>query len=610
MKNFYNSKLLIVLGIGFSFLNAAQSIAQCSIVGLPDTYCAGSDAAFLTGSPAGGTFSGPGVAGGMFDPIAAGVGTHTITYEFFSGTDRYYIKSNIGDPWFNTSNNTAMNLAFGADWILESFETCDVATVFSVSTSFVFLDGSDNQASELSSFLAANLPTIEAWVAAGGSILINSAPNEGGSFSFGFGGTMLNYTFFSPNVTVVDLSHPALLGPNLPTSSSMTGGSYGHARITGSGYTTVLDYAGNMILAEKDWGSGHVMCGGMTTVNYHSPSPAAQNWRANLFVYMDEYIESGVACVVTQDVTVLDEFAPEVIAESDVDEICLGGSYTLTGSGADEFYWGGGIVDGASITPAAAGTYTHLLTGVSPSGCIGTDAVTVIVHPTPIVSAGLNQAQCTGSELTLNGAGASTYEWSPAITDGEPFVVASGETTYTVTGTDEFGCVGSDEVIVSGIDYPAITAVVTDEYALYGASIDLTVTGGSGIYGYTWSHGPTTEDVTGLYEGSYMVTVDDIGVADGICTVVDSIFVIKRFVGVDELNGQELLVYPTPTNDNITIAMKGNFTYELAAINGEVLVNGSAVDQKILSLAEFAAGTYLVNVTTGADTKTIKVVKN
>ena len=34
----------------------------------------------LTATPAGGTFAGPGVSGSRFDPVAAGVGTHTLTY--------------------------------------------------------------------------------------------------------------------------------------------------------------------------------------------------------------------------------------------------------------------------------------------------------------------------------------------------------------------------------------------------------------------------------------------------------------------------------------------------------------------------------------------------
>ena len=36
----------------------------------------------ITGSPAGGTYSGPGVSNGEFDPNVAGVGTHPITYSF------------------------------------------------------------------------------------------------------------------------------------------------------------------------------------------------------------------------------------------------------------------------------------------------------------------------------------------------------------------------------------------------------------------------------------------------------------------------------------------------------------------------------------------------
>ncbi|MGY3088312.1 hypothetical protein ACVWYF_001345 [Hymenobacter sp. UYAg731] len=39
----------------------------------------------LVGSPAGGTFGGPGVANGVFDPMVAGVGTHSLTYSYFNG---------------------------------------------------------------------------------------------------------------------------------------------------------------------------------------------------------------------------------------------------------------------------------------------------------------------------------------------------------------------------------------------------------------------------------------------------------------------------------------------------------------------------------------------
>lgn len=52
------------------------------------TYCLDDATVTLTGgSPAGGTWSGPGVTAGMFDPSAAGNGTHTITYSFTDGNN-------------------------------------------------------------------------------------------------------------------------------------------------------------------------------------------------------------------------------------------------------------------------------------------------------------------------------------------------------------------------------------------------------------------------------------------------------------------------------------------------------------------------------------------
>lgn len=56
-----------------------------SFSGLALTYCTTDAAVTLTGSPAGGTFSGPGITGNQFDPAAAGAGTHSITYTYTDG---------------------------------------------------------------------------------------------------------------------------------------------------------------------------------------------------------------------------------------------------------------------------------------------------------------------------------------------------------------------------------------------------------------------------------------------------------------------------------------------------------------------------------------------
>ena len=61
-----------------------QPLAAATLTGPQATYClqAGITApsVVLSGSPAGGTFSGPGVANGVFSPAVAGPGLHTLTY--------------------------------------------------------------------------------------------------------------------------------------------------------------------------------------------------------------------------------------------------------------------------------------------------------------------------------------------------------------------------------------------------------------------------------------------------------------------------------------------------------------------------------------------------
>jgi len=53
---------------------------------LPPTVCLPNGAIPLTASLTGGVFSGPGVAGDVFDPAVAGVGTHVITYTLANAT--------------------------------------------------------------------------------------------------------------------------------------------------------------------------------------------------------------------------------------------------------------------------------------------------------------------------------------------------------------------------------------------------------------------------------------------------------------------------------------------------------------------------------------------
>lgn len=324
-------------------------------------------------------------------------------------------------------------------------------------------------------------------------------------------------------------------------------------------------------------------------------------------------IGSILGCEGPPDMITLDA-APQPDAEASVEpmEICLGDSYEAVAGGdlVESTYWGGGINEGDDITPESAGTYIYTVIAVSEDGCYDTTTATGIVHAIPFVDAGDDITVCEGDEVTLTAAGAVDYTWSPTITDGEAFVPEAGETEYVVTGTDENGCSDDDGVVVTVVELPYVeSADVTPEFFGFDGAIDITVAGGSGSYTFEWSHGPTTEDVTGLTSGIiYTVTIDDITIDPGMCSVSES-YEIPRFIGINDASIEVLNAYPNPTTDLLTITYEGQFNYEVSNAVGQLVLTGNAVNQEQLSLKELANGTYIVKVTAGDDIKYVQVVK-
>ncbi len=215
-----------------------------------------------------------------------------------------YLRSIVGSPWNSTGNETALNTAFGAgNWQDLTFEEATVGAVFNPNIKLVFMDGSDDGAQEMETFVNANRVLIQNWVAAGGSLVLNCAPNEGDGMYFGFG-VGLNYIDFMPTGAVVAASHPIFNGPFLPVGTVFTGNSFGHASVSGTDLLPLIvnPANGRIALAEKTWGLGRVLFGGMTTPNFHAPSPNAANLRANMLVYAGAapykpyaYLRSSVA---------------------------------------------------------------------------------------------------------------------------------------------------------------------------------------------------------------------------------------------------------------------------------------------------------------------------
>ena len=189
------------------------------------------------------------------------------------------------------------------------------------------------------------------------------------------------------------------------------------------------------------------------------------------------------------------------------------------------FSWSNGATT-EDITGLAPGNY--LVTITDDNGCAINRNYT-ITQPTAIgITSSKADVTCFGagdgsiSVSVIGGTLPYTYSWSNGQTTKNLSGLSGG--SYTLTVTDGNACTSTLTVVVDEPTNPlAATGIVTDE-TCFGDSqgaIDLTVSGGTAPYSYSWNHGPSGQDVTGLARGTYQVTVTD---ANG-CSVVESFVV-------------------------------------------------------------------------------------
>ena len=182
-------------------------------------------------------------------------------------------------------------------------------------------------------------------------------------------------------------------------------------------------------------------------------SPAVSTSMAGVQTYTFTPLNNECAVSTTTELVVYP--LPFVNAGQDV-QVCEGQQITLTAQGADSYSWSNNVSNGISFTPSV-GTTLYSVTGTSAEGCTSTDQLNVTVHPNPVVSAGSDQTLCQGTSAVLSGSGALTYSWDNNVVNSVQFLPPSGNTVYTVTGTDSNGCINTDQVSVSVIDVPIPT---------------------------------------------------------------------------------------------------------------------------------------------------------
>jgi len=203
------------------------------------------------------------------------------------------------------------------------------------------------------------------------------------------------------------------------------------------------------------------------------------------------------------------------------------GPYTVSWNGAPPIVIAIGGSD--TITGLCAGVHTALIT--DGNNCTITENITLI-NPTPIsITASANSVSCNGDcdgTAIANASGGAlgfSYSWNTTPVQNSSLIGGLCPGNYTVTVTDNNGCINTADVTV--IDPPILATTSTPTLAscngVCDASITTNPTGGAAPYRYVWSNGDTTQTINNLCVGVYDVIIID---ANN-CTVNDTVIITE-----------------------------------------------------------------------------------
>jgi PKD repeat protein len=236
--------------------------------------------------------------------------------------------------------------------------------------------------------------------------------------------------------------------------------------------------------------------------------------------------------------------------------LCKGATASYTASGADTYSWN-------SVSATAIETYTVVnsfnftITGSDAlTGCETQLVRSVSVVPTASINAN-SGAICTGATFTIQPNGASTYSYS----SGTALVAPTSDASYTVTGTDQYGC-SAKEVVVSVTVNAIPTLTVNNGSTCAGSSFTLSANGASS---YTYSSGNAVVSPNGTTTYSIMGTD-----ANGCVSANTPVTVSVSLLPIVSANGASICA-----GESVTLSPNGAATYTFSSGNSVVTPNST-----------------------------------
>jgi gliding motility-associated-like protein len=306
-------------------------------------------------------------------------------------------------------------------------------------------------------------------------------------------------------------------------------------------------------------------------------------------------VTDAVNCTATDTYTINFTAPLLTVSGNSTAVLCHGdsnGALNITAVGGTlpySYAWSNGATS-ANISQLTTGNYSVIVTDVK--GCTASYSNLV---PEPAAALAVTETHtavaCFGNstgliDLTVtNGTPGYTFLWSDGNTDEDRVNLTTG--TYLVTVTDANGCSFPLNVNIQQPAAPlAVNSTLTNILCNSNSTgaIQLTTSGGTTPYTYSWSNGSTNSGIQNLIAGQYSVIVTD----GNNCTFQDSYTLTEPSAAISMSATTQQVSCTGISNGSITLTVNGGtpaYTY--------LWSNGATTPD----LTALPAASYIVTVT-------------
>jgi hypothetical protein len=232
----------------------------------------------------------------------------------------------------------------------------------------------------------------------------------------------------------------------------------------------------------------------------------------------------------------------------------------------DNYTW----IDGVTYTSSNSAA-TYVLT--NQSGCDSTVTLNLTINNSN-----------TGTELIT---ACDAYTWI----DGNTYTSNNNSATYTIVGGSVNGC---DSIVTLNLTINTTNTLVTEGLGVLTAN---NATGAAYQWldcdnGFAVIAGETNQSFTPTASGNYAVLISENGCSD--TSACFNVFV----VGLNANNNtSNILIYPNPTNELLTIQASQPLLIEIYSLEGNLIESKKIIDTSNFGIGNYVNGMYLIKAT-------------